>query len=168
MSANEQITEKLRLERETCSRCGGTGHYSYCQMYGTTCFKCGGRKEVLTKRGTEAMKFLKELRSKTAGEVKVGDTIKMGSVTMGEVWVKVEKIEPYIQEGASLKDGVMVPYCSEMIRMEGTYKGTAYSNGVSVATRIEILLSKDEQLATLRQAVEYQNTLTKQGTPRKR
>lgn len=25
-----------------CERCGGCGHYSYCQMYGTTCFGCGG------------------------------------------------------------------------------------------------------------------------------
>ena len=27
---------------DTCTRCGGGGHYSYCQMYGTKCFKCGG------------------------------------------------------------------------------------------------------------------------------
>ncbi len=25
-----------------CSRCGGTGNYSYNQVYGTTCFKCNG------------------------------------------------------------------------------------------------------------------------------
>lgn len=25
-----------------CNRCGGSGSYSYCQMYGTTCFGCGG------------------------------------------------------------------------------------------------------------------------------
>lgn len=24
----------------TCPRCGGTGSYSYCQMYGTDCFQC--------------------------------------------------------------------------------------------------------------------------------
>lgn len=27
---------------DTCTRCGGGGHYSYNQMYGTTCFKCHG------------------------------------------------------------------------------------------------------------------------------
>lgn len=26
----------------TCSRCGGCGNYSYCQMHGTTCFDCNG------------------------------------------------------------------------------------------------------------------------------
>lgn len=25
-----------------CSRCGGSGHYSYCAQYGTTCFGCSG------------------------------------------------------------------------------------------------------------------------------
>lgn len=32
--------------RQVCSRCGGGGHYSYCQMYGTKCFKCRGKGEV--------------------------------------------------------------------------------------------------------------------------
>jgi hypothetical protein len=27
---------------ETCTRCGGSGEYSYCQSHGTRCFKCGG------------------------------------------------------------------------------------------------------------------------------
>lgn len=27
---------------DTCSRCCGSGHYSYCPDYGTTCFKCSG------------------------------------------------------------------------------------------------------------------------------
>lgn len=27
---------------DTCTRCCGSGHYSYCQMHGTTCFKCSG------------------------------------------------------------------------------------------------------------------------------
>jgi hypothetical protein len=26
----------------TCRRCGGSGHYSYCPQYGTTCFGCWG------------------------------------------------------------------------------------------------------------------------------
>lgn len=27
---------------EACSRCWGSGHYSFCPGYGTRCFKCGG------------------------------------------------------------------------------------------------------------------------------
>ena len=33
----------------TCTRCGGSGHYSYCQTHGTTCFGCGGSGKGLPK-----------------------------------------------------------------------------------------------------------------------
>lgn len=36
---------------EPCSRCGGSGSYSYCQMYGTRCFKCAGKGKYLSKHG---------------------------------------------------------------------------------------------------------------------
>ncbi len=39
---------KVGLTR-VCSRCDGTGHYSYNQIDGTRCFKCGGRKFTLPK-----------------------------------------------------------------------------------------------------------------------
>lgn len=43
-------TRLIALGHETvCSRCGGGGHYSYCQMYGTRCFQCGGSGKVATK-----------------------------------------------------------------------------------------------------------------------
>jgi hypothetical protein len=32
---------------DVCHRCGGTGRYSYCQMYGDTCFECSGKRVVL-------------------------------------------------------------------------------------------------------------------------
>jgi hypothetical protein len=161
-----------RLERETCSRCGGSGHYSYCQMYGTTCFKCSGRKEVYTKRGAAALDYLKSLRSRPASEVKVGDQIKVTSVTTsGQVfaqWILVRNITPVVQEGSSLKDGIMTPYRLDMIRFDGINK----SRQVDVAqvkpdTMVEVLLSKEEQAETLRLALAYQETLTKAGTPRK-
>jgi len=30
------------MENDVCSRCNGSGEYSYSQKYGTVCFKCGG------------------------------------------------------------------------------------------------------------------------------
>lgn len=42
---------------EGCTRCGGYGQYSYCQMYGSTCFKCGGT-------GYQKAKLTKELLAK--------------------------------------------------------------------------------------------------------
>jgi hypothetical protein len=165
-------TTSPRLERETCSRCGGSGHYSYCQRFGTTCFKCSGRKEVYTKKGAAALAYLKSLRSRPASEVKVGDQIKVTGVTMSgmvfDQWMLVREIAPAVQEGSSLKDGIMVPYRIEMIRFDGINKSRqAAVAQVKPDTMVEVLLPKEEQTETLRLALAYQDTLTKSGTPRK-
>ena len=68
---------KTTFESEVCSRCGGSGHYSYCQMYGTTCFRCAGRRITLTKRGAAAQAYFTALCSKPASEVKVGEVVKV-------------------------------------------------------------------------------------------
>ena len=44
----------LVFESAVCSRCGGTGHYSFNQKDGSVCFGCGGKCERLTKRGKAA------------------------------------------------------------------------------------------------------------------
>ena len=49
--------------RQTCGRCGGSGHYSRCQMYGTTCFGCAGRCYVAKKVTREV---LAEIEAKIA------------------------------------------------------------------------------------------------------
>lgn len=35
--------------RQTCGRCGGSGHYSYNQIHGSRCYGCNGRREVAAK-----------------------------------------------------------------------------------------------------------------------
>jgi hypothetical protein len=53
-------TRLIALGHETvCGRCGGGGHYSYCQMYGTTCFGCGGRGKVATKLTSKLLATVK-------------------------------------------------------------------------------------------------------------
>ena len=36
----------LKYDAKDCSRCGGTGEYSYNQEHGTTCFMCGFKKKI--------------------------------------------------------------------------------------------------------------------------
>lgn len=68
-----------------CSRCGGSGSYSYCQMYGTVCFGCNGRKFTRTSRGSSILKAwtdyaLAELSDKVlVTDLAVGDKVYMGS-----------------------------------------------------------------------------------------
>lgn len=163
--------ESLKLERETCSRCGGTGNYSFCLSYGTTCFKCAGKKVVLTKRGAAASAYLRAIRSKPAGEIKIGDTIKVGAVTFGgtpyDTWVKVTEIKPEVLKGASMVNGVMVPYETPVLAITGVRKGNAYGTWKKAEDLIEVGHTREGILETLRKAKEYEGTLTKTGTPRK-
>ena len=84
INTNNTTTDTIqKLETKVCGRCGGSGHYSYCQMYGTICFGCAGRKVVFTKRGHATNEYLRKLRSKPASEIQVGDQIQRDSITMG-------------------------------------------------------------------------------------
>lgn len=42
----EAVTKTPIIATRDCGRCGGTGHYSYCERFGTKCFGCGGSGKV--------------------------------------------------------------------------------------------------------------------------
>lgn len=48
------VKTTLVYDFDSCGRCGGTGSYSYCSMYGSTCFQCRGQKRCATKAGHQA------------------------------------------------------------------------------------------------------------------
>lgn len=158
-----QTSTEMRLEREVCNRCGGTGSYSYCQMHGTRCFKCSGKKEVLTKRGEAAAAYLRTLRSRKLSDLRPGDRIKV-NFGGGSVWTTVVQVRPgnVDTDGGVVVDGKIVAF--------GLVLETEASRflGVKEDSLYEVALSKEEQLETLRQAIAYQDSLTKAGKPRKR
>ena len=163
MCATTDQNPTLRLERQTCGRCGGSGKYSYCQMYGDRCFGCQGRGEVLTKRGAAAAQYLIGLRSKPAGEVQVGDVIE---VNLGRArWGKVLAVKPDTTVVRSFVDGVEQPRPEGLLSIE---TDKLVMCGLSPEAPVRVAQSKERELETLRLAVEYQGTLTKQGKPRKR
>ena len=63
------------FERETCSRCGGDGKYSYNQRDGDICYGCHGRGIRLTKKGRKANEHFQELLHVDNTDLKVGDYI---------------------------------------------------------------------------------------------
>jgi hypothetical protein len=69
----------IQYEKITCGRCGGSGSYSYCTMYGSTCFQCGGRKRVLSRAGSAALAavraFIAANFSVLVDDLKPGDRI---------------------------------------------------------------------------------------------
>lgn len=87
------MTTTLRFDRVVCSRCGGTGHHSYNQVSGTTCFKCGGAKEVFTARGLKQRNLFLERTSVKAGDLKLGDRVNMhgfGKFTIKEMHTQIK------------------------------------------------------------------------------
>ena len=83
------------FERETCSRCGGDGKYSYNQIHGDMCYGCYGKGTRLTKKGSKASEYFKELLLVDNTDLKVGDYIWRDSVPGFEAarWRKIVDIE---------------------------------------------------------------------------
>jgi len=88
----------IRYETETCSRCGGSGHYSYNQRTGTTCFKCLGSGLQRTRRGAKArtaVEAFKETIVKTKARIDLvpGDWILLRGGGSRLLARKVESID---------------------------------------------------------------------------
>lgn len=60
--AINKLAQHGEKHMKTCSRCGGTGHYSYNQMYGTTCFKCNGMKYLLPTERQRTKKWFAQVK----------------------------------------------------------------------------------------------------------
>jgi hypothetical protein len=144
-------TNKTGFEIESCTRCGGSGHYSSCATHGTTCFKCGGAKTVLTKRGAAARAKYFELISKKTKDIKVGDSV-LTEIGLGvkKFWHKVKAISPY----KTMADCLIL----DLVRA-GKEQGII-SNPESTLFSVS---NEEERLAALSDALAYQTTLLKTG-----
>ena len=161
---------KLLFENETCSRCGGCGQYSYCQMYGTRCFKCGGDGVTLTKRGKTAQLWFNAKKMKPASEVKIGDRVVYDGVPgFSKTTVVTVDFVGYPVEGGSKwlcnKTGEWKPH----FQVNGkNVRGENFSIGGFENTDIKMFVSGDALVALRAEAKAYEASLTKAGTVRKK
>lgn len=151
---------KLAYETCPCSRCGGSGRYSLNSVDGSRCYGCRGRGVALTKRGLAARQFASTLLDVPV-EVFAGMT--------GRVAVAVEAVpgrrfkvdaaqrteRPVAYRGAD-----MVPINGYGLSFEGQGIPLVYSDGCRVR-----LVPTEEEAG---QIMAFQESLTKQGKPRKR
>lgn len=113
------MSAKLVYEMVTCSRCGGSGHYSYCQMHGTVCFKCGGRKRVASRAGAKAAAAVKDFIAANFS-VKVRDLTPGTLVRVEGVTRRVVSVVNHGFNGGSVNG---VPYESVTVAFNKPIKG---------------------------------------------
>ena len=146
------MTRKLLFENKTCSRCGGSGKFSWCQMHGDMCFKCHGDGVVLTKKGRAAQVWLNAKKRKRLGEVAVGDWVLSEGIAgfSASFWVKIDQIEG---AGAELK--------ATGLNKRGE------RHGWQGDMEVQIFQGKAWATELAKEALAFQETLTKTGTVRK-
>jgi hypothetical protein len=85
------------FETEPCSRCGGTGQHSYCQMYGTTCFKCQGSGKQWTRKDKPLAMAVQSARSEAESihgtRAQVGDLVSLPDDDGQRFWRKLTGVE---------------------------------------------------------------------------
>lgn len=143
------------IESEPCTRCGGSGHYSYCSMYGTVCFRCNGRKRTLTARGAATSTFLRGLREVAGDQIKAGDVIKLDGAVRRVVEVR-QSASTYTREGEAPVHFI------ELVLQGGRFYG------VTPESKVYRVDDKATQAAQWRQAMRHQLGLGKNGKAYKR
>lgn len=159
---------KTSFETEVCSRCHGTGRYSYCQDYGDKCFKCAGVGEVLSKRGAAASRFFTDLCMVPISTLKVGDRIRMEGLTANmrrysyiSTVVEIKRSESLVHWGSGSESGSYYPLT--IIHKNEKFGEGGYSAQDNSLVRVY----RSDDKVKLEKALEYQATLTKNGTVKK-
>ena len=135
------------FETQTCTRCGGSGHYSFNLRDGTVCYGCGGKGWQHTRRGAAAHKFYNDLLTVPARSLEPGQRV--WDKFAGR-WQTVASVDP---------ERYCIQYNSGLAE---------YYDAVPDLTKRRKPTSEAERLAFVQRALDYQATLTKAGKPCKR
>ena len=140
------------FEVETCSRCCGSGKFSFNQMHGDRCYGCGGVGTKRTKRGKAAADWFIEQRSVRADAVVVGQVVFMDM----HFWRGFKTVT----EVATTATG--------QIRISCVRKGELNSITYPADKLIPAAITEERKQELIAMALQYQASLTKQGVPSKK
>lgn len=159
------------FECEPCSRCGGSGKYSYCQTYGSTCFGCAGSGKKLTKRGKAASEFLRALRTVKARDVQFGDCVLCEGVAgfSRTTYARIDSMYTRLRSGSHIDAKTGETVYSNHLYLDGdTPKGERYGLGTFPDADVRLVPTKAVAAEQIAKALAFQATLTKAGTVAKR
>lgn len=148
------------FETEPCSRCSGTGHYSFNGEH-SICYKCGGKNGCrnYTKRGRAAKDYYEGLLAIDAKDVKVGEKLRSPGIKQ----LTVATITRKPPNGRAWVSGVEIALSDTF-----TFANNAgLSLTVGVDSKVRRIPTAEENEVLLKQALTYQESLTLQGKPRK-
>lgn len=154
-----------KFESKVCSRCGGSGHFSFNHKDGTMCYGCSGTGSMLTKRGMAASKFFQESLTLPASDLLVGMKIKES--TLSKKFIVIQNIHCGTDKELGKKFDT-----SYLLGPDGDRQMVLIDSGSSMIkfypeTRVRVFHTDEQKQEKLQIALEYQSSLTKNGTKRK-
>jgi hypothetical protein len=159
------------FETSTCTRCGGSGRYSYCQSYGDRCFKCAGSGKQFTKRGAAANAYIRTLRTIKARDVQFGQAIKFDGVPgmSRTTYFRLDEMHTELRSASSLDPVTGETRVHNHLHLSGIGpKGERMGMSVFPDSDVILVPTKAEAAEQIAKALAYQATLTKTGTVAKR
>lgn len=154
------------FEYVTCSRCCGTGKYSFNLMHGDRCYGCSGKGYKLTARGAAACKFYSDSMCKPAKELQVGDVVRVEGMTNGlnifYYFAKITKIVPTHEVLGYRVNDQEVRYMVMEYKTESEKYGIQ-NNQCNEDAMIRVAHSGEDKRILQAKALEYQAKLTKSG-----
>lgn len=154
----------LEYERETCGRCGGSGHYSYNQIDGTRCYGCGGTGKRLTKRGSAAVAFANAMLEVPIQDVPQDQQAIYSDALTGKRYRFTGTIMEPGQPIKSIKNGVEREFPNDTYTLLFNGKPAEPPIGLGTGIRVRKVPTTEQ----LKEIAAYQDSLTKAGKPRKR
>ena len=150
---NTTTTHAATFESATCTRCEGSGKFSFNQMDGDRCYGCGGTGVKLTKRGVAARAHYLSLLQRPVSEIAVGDSVyEYVGLSNAKRWLKIASIRPDTLNGG--------------FWLDLNYKGKpSVTQGVGANATLACVTTEEQRIGFLAAAIEYQGTLTKLGKP---
>jgi len=149
----------MSLERTTCSRCGGTGRYSWNQRDGDRCWGCNGKGTRLTKRGQVAYDYLTASMEIGLADLQIGDRVRLSDFSPFVTVTAIEDDGDKFTVAGVTTSGETHAYQSPWV-LQGA------DGDVAAAPRFRRFLTADEKRDLIAAAERYQDTLNAKGEPR--